>query len=60
MAASTRSVGMNLAVGTGEFVALSGPSGCGKATLLHLIAALDRPDSGFIAVSGHELASYMT
>jgi putative ABC transport system ATP-binding protein len=49
--------GVDLDVGTGEFVAIVGPSGCGKSTLLHLIAALDRPDEGTIDVQGHELAS---
>jgi putative ABC transport system ATP-binding protein len=40
-----------------ELVALTGPSGCGKSTLLNLIGALDRPDSGRIAVGGNELNS---
>jgi putative ABC transport system ATP-binding protein len=39
----------------GEFVALMGPSGSGKSTLLHLIAAMDRPTGGKIAVLGEDL-----
>jgi putative ABC transport system ATP-binding protein len=39
----------------GEFVALMGPSGSGKSTLLHLIAAMDRPSDGKIAVLGEDL-----
>src|SRR5205085_8106637 len=39
----------------GEFVALMGPSGSGKSTLLHLIAAMDRPSKGAIAVLGEDL-----
>jgi putative ABC transport system ATP-binding protein len=40
---------------SGEFVALMGPSGSGKSTLLHLIAAMDRPTDGQIAVLGEDL-----
>jgi putative ABC transport system ATP-binding protein len=49
--------GCNLEVSKGEFVALMGPSGSGKSTLLHLIAAMDRPTGGKIAVLGEDLRS---
>lgn len=40
--------GVNLDLAAGETVALSGESGSGKSTLLHVIAGLDRTDSGEI------------
>jgi putative ABC transport system ATP-binding protein len=49
--------GCSLEVNKGEFVALMGPSGSGKSTLLHLIAAMDRPTDGKIAVLGEDLRS---
>jgi NitT/TauT family transport system ATP-binding protein len=45
---------ISLTVDRGEFVTLIGPSGCGKSTLLKLIAGLDAPTSGQIAVNGME------
>ena len=45
-------VDVSLHVGAGELVALTGPSGGGKSTLLNLIGALDRPDAGSIVVDG--------
>ncbi|WBU62058.1 ABC transporter ATP-binding protein [Paracoccus albus] len=42
---------------SGRFVALLGPSGCGKTTLLRLIAGLERPDDGTIALAGQTVAS---
>ncbi len=47
--------GVTLEVTTGEVVAVTGPSGSGKSTLLGLIAGLDRPTAGSIALDGVEI-----
>lgn len=47
---------LNLEVGAGEFLGIMGPSGSGKTTLLNLIAGLDRPDRGDIAIGGHSVS----
>src|SRR5262245_45354390 len=39
-------------IGRGEFLTIVGPSGCGKSTLLSLIAGLEAPSSGAIAIAG--------
>lgn len=41
---------LTLQVERGEMLAIVGPSGIGKSTLLHLLGGLDRPDSGTIRV----------
>lgn len=47
--------GVDLQVGTSEWVSISGPSGCGKSTLLHMVAALDFPTAGAVLVGGRDL-----
>jgi lipoprotein-releasing system ATP-binding protein len=47
--------GLTLAVARGEMVAITGASGVGKSTLLHLLGGLDRPDSGGITVGEHSV-----
>ncbi len=44
--------GFDLEVPVGEFLAIMGPSGVGKTTILNLIGGLDRPNSGVVAVAG--------
>ncbi|MDR0221106.1 MAG: ATP-binding cassette domain-containing protein [Lachnospiraceae bacterium] len=46
-----------LTIKAGEFVVFSGASGCGKTTLLNMIGALEKPDSGHIIVEGIDLGS---
>jgi putative ABC transport system ATP-binding protein len=48
--------GVSLEVAAGEVVAVTGPSGSGKSTLLGLIAGLDTPTAGSIAVDGVEVS----
>src|SRR4029078_3047448 len=47
--------GVNLAVAAGESVALTGESGSGESTLLHLIAGLDAADGGAIRLDDAEV-----
>jgi len=48
---------VSFSVSAGEVVALVGPSGAGKTTLLALLAGLDRPSSGDVALCGEGLAA---
>jgi iron(III) transport system ATP-binding protein len=47
---------LSLSVVHGEILALMGPSGSGKTTVLRLIAGLERPDSGRLAIRDHVVA----
>ncbi|MDQ3879716.1 MAG: ABC transporter ATP-binding protein [Chloroflexota bacterium] len=44
--------GIDLTIGTGEFVSFIGPSGCGKSTLLRVIGDLTEPSDGGVEVNG--------
>ena len=43
---------IDLTVAKGEFVSVIGPSGCGKSTLFNIIAGVEKPTSGTIAIDG--------
>jgi len=49
--------GVDLHVSAGEFLAIVGPSGGGKSTLLHLLGGIDRPTSGRVTVGGREVTA---
>jgi putative ABC transport system ATP-binding protein len=48
--------GVDLDIHAGEFVAIMGPSGSGKSSLMNLIGALDRPTSGEMWINGRALS----
>jgi lipoprotein-releasing system ATP-binding protein len=47
--------GLDLEVPTGEMLAITGASGVGKSTLLHVLGTLDPPESGSITVAGEDV-----
>src|SRR3954449_12894697 len=49
--------GVDLTVGSGELVAVMGPLGSGKSTLMHILAGLDTPTTGTVAIAGTEITN---
>jgi putative ABC transport system ATP-binding protein len=47
--------GVSLDIQPGQLTAIMGPSGSGKSTLMHILAALDRPTSGYVTIAGNRL-----
>jgi len=47
--------GLDLEIEEGTFIALMGPSGSGKTTLLNIIAGIDTPTSGSLAIGGADI-----
>ena len=52
----TAVAGIDLTIPDGQLVAIQGPTGGGKSTLLQLLGALERPDSGAVRLAGDDLA----
>ena len=50
--------GIDLEIGAGEFVTVVGRSGCGKSTLLRVLAGLDTPSGGTLALDGAALDTH--
>jgi putative ABC transport system ATP-binding protein len=49
--------GVSLGVAKGKLTAVMGPSGSGKSTLMHIMAGLDRPTTGTVAIAGTEITT---
>jgi putative ABC transport system ATP-binding protein len=49
--------GISLDVARGKLTAVMGPSGSGKSTLMHILAGLDKPTTGTVAIDGTEVTT---
>jgi putative ABC transport system ATP-binding protein len=49
--------GVDLSIADGELLAIQGPTGHGKSTLLQMLGGLDRPSSGHVVFDGEDLAA---
>jgi putative ABC transport system ATP-binding protein len=49
--------GVNVVIGHGEWLAIQGPTGHGKSTLLQILGGLDRPTSGTVELNGQDLTA---
>ena len=49
--------GVSLDIAKGKLTAVMGPSGSGKSTLMHILAGLDKPTSGTVAIDGTEVTT---
>jgi ABC-type lipoprotein export system ATPase subunit len=49
--------GVSLEIERHRLTAVMGPSGSGKSTLMHILAGLDRPDSGTVTIDGTEITA---
>ncbi len=47
--------GVDVDIGKGEFVCITGKSGAGKTTLLHILGTLDRADAGSLSIEGKNI-----
>ncbi|MEX2470716.1 MAG: ATP-binding cassette domain-containing protein, partial [Gemmatimonadota bacterium] len=48
--------GLDLTVGSGEAIAITGASGAGKSTFLHILGALDLPTAGRVLLDGQDVS----